>query len=140
LPRAITIDNGPEFISLQLDRWAYRHGVELHFIQPGKPAQNGHVESFNGRLRDECLAEAYFPTLPRARFELEQWRVDYNERRPHSALGYRTPAEVGAEARAALSSDPGRPGAGRAHPTLAEAPGGPWPTFSSTFKDLTDPT
>ena len=91
LPRAITVDNGPEFISLQLDRWAYRHGVELHLIQPGKPAQNGHVESFNGRLRDECLAEAYFPTLPRALFELEQWRVDYNERRPHSALATERP-------------------------------------------------
>ena len=98
------------------------------FIQPGKPAQNGHVESFNGRLRDECLAEPHFPTLC-ASLELGQWCVGYNERRPHSALGYRTPAEVGAEARAALSSDQ----VGRGRPSTPDA-------FPSAFKDLTNPT
>lgn len=98
LPKVITVDNGPEFISRALDRWAYLHGVTLHFIQPGRPAQNGHVESFNGRLRDECLSQAHFPTLARARAELELWRVDYNTRRPHSAVGYETPAAFAAAA------------------------------------------
>jgi putative transposase len=98
LPKVITVDNGPEFISRALDRWAYLHGVTLHFIQPGKPTQNGHVESFNGRFRDECLSQAYFPTLARARAEIELWRVDYNTRRPHSALGYETPSAFASRA------------------------------------------
>ena len=112
VPRVITVDNGPEFISRALDRWAYQHGVTLHFIQPGKPTQNGHVESFNGRFRDECLAQADFPTLPRARAEIEAWRVDYNEQRPHSALGYRTPAAFAAEARAAMAAASVNPAGG----------------------------
>ena len=95
LPEALRIDNGPEFISSTLDRWAFQHGVALHFIQPGKPVQNAHVESFNGRFRDECLAQAHFPTLARARAEIEIWRVDYNCERPHSALGYDTPKTFG---------------------------------------------
>jgi len=92
-PKGITVDNGPEFISTALDKWAFEHGVELRFIQPGKPMQNGHVESFNGRFRDECLAESWFPTVPRARVEIELWRVDYNTVRPHSSLDGRTPEE-----------------------------------------------
>jgi putative transposase len=91
LPESLRVDNGPEFISMTLDRWAFQHGVLLDFIQPGKPTQNAHVESFNGRFRDECLAQAHFPTLARARAEVELWRVDYNCHRPHSALGYQTP-------------------------------------------------
>jgi len=109
LPKVITVDNGPEFISRALDRWAYQHGVSLHFIQPGKPSQNGHVESFNGRLRDECLSQAHFPTLARARAELELWRVDYNTVRPHSALAYATPAAF-----AVLAPRHGPPSAGAA--------------------------
>jgi putative transposase len=104
LPKTITVDNGPEFISRALDRWAYRHSVTLHFIQPGKPTQNGHVESFNGRFRDECLSQAYFPTLARARAEIELWRLDYNEHRPHSAIGNETPSAFGARARERLAS------------------------------------
>ena len=69
LPESLRVDNGPEFISTTLDRWAYRYAVALQFIQPGKPSQNAHVESFNGRFRDECLAQAHFPTLARARAE-----------------------------------------------------------------------
>ena len=92
-PDGITVDNGPEFISRALDRWAFEHGVTLHFIQPGKPIQNAFVESFNGRFRDECLSQTHFPTLARARAEIEMYRVDYNRNRPHSALDYRTPAE-----------------------------------------------
>ena len=91
LPESLRIDNGPEFISTTMHEWAFRHGVKLDFIQPGKPTQNAHVESFNGRFRDECLAQNRFPTLARARAEIEIFRVDYNCERPHSALGYLTP-------------------------------------------------
>jgi len=99
LPETLRIDNGPEFISEMLDRWAARHGVRLDFIQPGKPTQNAHVESFNGRFRDECLSEDRFPTLARARLEIERWGVDYNTQRPHSALGYVTPKMFADQAR-----------------------------------------
>jgi putative transposase len=119
LPESLRVDNGPDFISVTLQQWADQHGVKLDFIQPGKPTQNAHVESFNGRFRDECLAQARFPTLARARAEIELWRVDYNTERPHSALGYRTPNDFGdvvrskvppsAEAAAAmLEGDPPR--------------------------------
>ena len=99
LPESLRVDNGPEFISMTLDAWASRHGVRLDFIQPGKPTQNAHVESFNGHFRDECLAQQRFPTLPRARAEFELWRVDYNCERPHSSLGYATPRAFGDIAR-----------------------------------------
>lgn len=95
LPETFRVDNGPEFISVALEKWADAHGVKLDFIQPGKPTQNAHVESFNGRFRDECLAQARFPTLARARAEIELWRVDYNTERPHSSLDYRTPKAFG---------------------------------------------
>ena len=106
-PEGITVDNGPEFISQALDRWAFANGVALHFIQPGKPVQNAHVESFNSRFRDECLSQAHFPTLARARAEIELWRLDYNNVRPHSALDYRTPAAFGELARAHAYGAPG---------------------------------
>ena len=93
LPELITVDNGPEFAGKTLDGWAYAHGVHLHFIDPGKPVQNAFIESFNGRLRDECLNEHWFMSLPAARTIIEAWRDDYNAVRPHSALGNRTPAE-----------------------------------------------
>ena len=95
LPESLRIDNGPEFISTAMDRWAFAHGVQLHFIQPGKPTQNAHVESFNGHFRDECLSQAHWPTLARARVEAELWRVDYNCVRPHSSLRYQTPKDFG---------------------------------------------
>jgi putative transposase len=76
-----------------LDQWAYHHGVELKLIQPGKPMQNGYVESFNGKFRDECLNEHWFRDLAHAREKISNWRLDYNERRPHSSLGYQTPLE-----------------------------------------------
>ena len=87
------MDNGPELTSRALDQWAYERGVRLHFIEPGKPQQNGYIESFNGKLRDECLNEHWFLTLAHARQTIEDWRNDYNQRRPHSALGNRTPLE-----------------------------------------------
>ena len=93
LPEAITVDNGPEFAGKTLDEWAYRRGIKLNFIQPGKPVQNAYVESFNGRLRDECLNESLFKTLDDAREIIEGWRIDYNRVRPHSSLDNLTPEE-----------------------------------------------
>jgi len=93
-PKRIVLDNGPELTSRRLDQWAYEHGVQLCFIDPGKPTQNAYSESFNGRLRDECLNEHWFPNLATARAVIEAWRQDYNQERPHSSLGYRTPEEV----------------------------------------------
>jgi putative transposase len=76
-----------------LDQWAYREGVELHFIQPGKPTQNAFVESFNGTVRDNCLNEHWFASLREARRIIEAWRIDYNTIRPHSSLDGATPEE-----------------------------------------------
>lgn len=93
LPEIIIIDNGPEFIGRALDEWAYRRGVKLFFIAPGKPVENMYMESFNGRLRDECLNMHYFTSLDHARQVIEEWRVDYNTERPHSSLDDLTPEE-----------------------------------------------
>lgn len=90
-PARIVIDNGPEFTSKVLDQWAYRHGVELAFIRPGKPIENAFVESFNGRFRDECLNLHWFTELADARGTIERWRRDYNHVRPHSSLGNLAP-------------------------------------------------
>lgn len=92
-PAAIVVDNGPEFISRALDQWAYARGVKLVHIQPGKPVQNAFIESFNGTFRDECLNAHWFTSLQDARWIIEAWRVEYNTTRPHSSLGYKTPAE-----------------------------------------------
>lgn len=91
LPETITVDNGPEFAGRALDAWAYQHQVQLHFIQPGKPVQNAYIESFNGKLRDECLNEHWFGSLYHAQTIVEGWRQDYNGVRPHSTLGNLTP-------------------------------------------------
>ena len=93
LPDVITIDNGPEFAGKALDEWAYRRGVKLNFIRPGKPIENAYAESFIGRLRDECLNENWFLSLKDARDIIENWRIDYNDGRPHSSLGGLTPRE-----------------------------------------------
>lgn len=95
-PAAIRTDQGPEFTARALDQWAYRNGITLKLIQPGKPMQNGYVESFNGKFRDECLNEHWFSTLAEARVIVAAWRRDYNESRPHSSIGYLTPAQYGA--------------------------------------------
>ena len=92
-PEAITVDNGPEFSGNKLDAWAYCKGVKLNFIQPGKPQQNAYIESFNGRLRDECLNENQFLSLQEAQTLTEMWRRDYNDNRPHGALNGLTPNE-----------------------------------------------
>jgi len=93
LPQVITMDNGPEFASRALDEWAYRRGVKLNFIRPGKPIENAYAESFMGRLRDECLNTNWFINLKHARDVIEEWRIDYNEVRPHSSLKGSTPKE-----------------------------------------------
>ena len=100
LPKAIRVDNGPEFRSKAMAVWAYRNSVTLRFIQPGKPIQNAYIESFNGRFRDECLNEHWFTSMAHARAEISRWRSYYNERRPHSALGYVPPAQFAAMLRA----------------------------------------
>lgn len=93
LPEAIVLDNGPEFRGRALAAWSEERGVRLQFIQPGKPAQNAYAESFNGRLRDECLNANWFTSLSDARRKIEAWRQDYNQQRPHSSLNYLPPAE-----------------------------------------------
>ena len=106
LPRAIRTDQGPEFTSRALDRWAYGRGVDLKLIAAGKPTQNAYIESFNGKFRDECLNDHYFNNLAHARAVIADWRRDYNETRPHSAIiGRMPPAEFAARHR--LRSDHG---------------------------------
>lgn len=92
-PKRIQVDNGSEFISRVLDKWAYDHGVELDFSRPGKPTDNPFIESFNGSFRDECLNVHWFLSLEDARQKIEAWRCEYNDERPHSSLGDCTPRE-----------------------------------------------
>ena len=92
-PGSLLTDNGPEFAGLALERWAHEHQVNHRFITPGKPSQNGYIESFNGKLRDECLNETEFLSVTHARDLLEAYREDYNHNRPHSSLADLTPAE-----------------------------------------------
>jgi putative transposase len=93
LPEVITADNGTEFTSKALDAWAYERGVKLDFTTPGKPTENGFVESFQGRFRDECLNTEIFQDLQDAKTKISCWRDDYNRHRPHSALGNLSPVE-----------------------------------------------
>lgn len=91
VPELIRVDNGSEFRSKALDLWAYANQVKLEFIEPGKPTQNGQIESFNGRFRAECLDQEWFGSLQEAREIIETWRLSYNQKRPHSSLGYLPP-------------------------------------------------
>jgi putative transposase len=118
-PEAIVLDNGPELAGKALDAWAYRHGVQLHFIRPGKPNENAYIEGFNGKFRDECLNEHWFTGLSDARFTIETWRRDYNQVRPHSSLDGRTPEEFARQAAGLRSATP---------------PSGPQPTSSSMVR------
>ncbi len=106
LPQVIRTDNGKEFCGRAMVTWAYNHGVQLRLIQPGKPNQNAYVESFNGRLRDECLNEHWFTHLLHARTAIETWRREYNEERPKKALGGLTPTAY-AEQLASTTINPG---------------------------------
>lgn len=92
-PQLITVDNGSEFYSKAMDHWAWSHSVKLDFIRPGRPMENGHIESFNGRLRDECLNAELFLDLVDAQRKLDAWRKDYNGKRPHTSIGNLTPIE-----------------------------------------------
>ena len=93
VPKSVQVDNGSEFYSKAMDAWAHRYGVQLEFTRPGKPTDNGHIESFNGKLRDECLNVNLFYTIEDTRRILDDWRRMYNEIRPHRALGNVTPSE-----------------------------------------------
>lgn len=93
VPECIRLDNGPEFISKEVDLWAYAHGVVLDFSRPGKPTDNAFIEAFNSRFRQECLNEHWFLSLEDATEKIEAWRSHYNEQRPHSSLGYQSPVE-----------------------------------------------
>ena len=99
LPKVIRTDNGPEFAGRTMQTWAARNGVELRFIQPGKPVQNAYIESFNSRFRDECLSQHWFASLSHMRSVIDNWRDDYNHHRPHSTLGYVPPAMFAAQCR-----------------------------------------
>jgi len=92
-PASITVDHGTEFTSKALEAWAWHRGVKLDFTHPGKPTENGHIESFNGRLRDECLNVNQFLSLDHARQTIKAWQDDYNHHRPHGSLGHLTPME-----------------------------------------------
>ena len=94
VPKTIRVDNGPEFISKELDLWAYMNGVTLDFSRPGKPTDNAFVGSFNGPFRAECLNASWFLSLEDARSKYEAWRRNYNEVRPHSSIGYKAPIEL----------------------------------------------
>jgi putative transposase len=97
VPQAIRCDNGPELTSRHFLAWSIERGIELLHIQPGKPTQNGRLESFNGKLREECLRVSWFQNLFDARQKIAAWQKEYNEERPHSSLGYRTPKEFAAQ-------------------------------------------
>lgn len=98
-PKAVRTDNGPEFTSRAFIAWTQQHGIRHLLIQPGKPMQNGYVESFNGKFRDECLNEHWFTSLPQSRAIIANWRRDYNEVRPHSSCGRIPPAKFAANHR-----------------------------------------
>ncbi|MDV6237901.1 integrase core domain-containing protein, partial [Leptospira ellisii] len=93
LPKQIVVDNGPEFTSKTFLRWAFEKGVDIHFITPGKPTENAFIESFNGKMRNECLNENWFKNLEQAEQIIQEWRNFYNSERPHSSLGGLTPEE-----------------------------------------------
>jgi putative transposase len=133
-PDMLVVDNGPELRGRDLDRWAHDHGVRLFFIDPGKPMQNGSIESFNGRFRDECLDPSWFTSLPEARRIIEAWRLDYNEHRPHTSLRMQTPAafaaarpfakqQRGAPALEPVGGSPPEPVAALTAPVLSQAYG-----------------
>jgi putative transposase len=114
-PASLRCDNGPEFTSRHIVAWCAAKKIELIHIQPGRPMQNGHVESFNGRFRDECLNANWFLNLADARSKIEEWRREYNAERPHSSLDYRTPDEFAKACSKPTSGigaiPPGRPSA-----------------------------
>jgi putative transposase len=130
-PEMIVSDNGTELTCNAMLKWTTENDIEWHYIAPGKPMQNGYMESFNGKLRDECLNEHVFSSLAEARRLIETWRIDYNEVRPHSSLGYQTPEEFALAwtERHTIAPDalsvPACSGPSRTSPHLEEVGGGP---------------
>ena len=120
-PGMIVSDNGTELTSNAVLAWCGEAGITWHYIAPGRPMQNGYVESFNGRMRDELLNETLFLSLDHARAEIAAWIVDYNQERPHSALGYKTPAVFAAELNKQWPA-PLRPSGSAAQPIASPAP------------------
>lgn len=112
-PAAVRTDNGPEFTSRAFIAWAQQHGIRHILIEPGRPMQNGYIESFNGKFRDECLNEHWFQTLAQARVVIAEWRQDYNQVRPHSSIGRIPPARF-AELHRQLAGDAVRSSTDRA--------------------------
>ena len=102
-PERLRCDNGPEFTSRDFLGWCEGRRIHLLHIQPGRPMQNGRAESFNGRLRDECLNANWFQSIGQAKHRIETWREEYNRERPHSSLGYLTPVELAARRAPLLS-------------------------------------
>lgn len=107
-PEHLRSDNGPEFIAYAIQDWLKEREIKTLYIKPGSPWENGHIESYHDKLRDECLNRELFGTLAEARVILESWRVEYNERRPHSALNYQTPAEFARRSKFGLLPASGR--------------------------------
>ena len=93
MPKTIVSDNGTEFTSMAVLKWVQHNGIDWHYIQPGNPTQNAFIDSFNGKLQDECLNETLFSSMTDAREELNKWQEDYNHQRPHSSIGNLTPSE-----------------------------------------------
>ena len=110
-PAHIRSDNGPEFIAYALGDWLEENKIETIYIRPGSPWENGHIESFHDKLRDECLNRELFGSLLEAKVLVEQWRIDYNTNRPHSSLGYQTPQEVADHWQTTLRASPSAPSA-----------------------------
>jgi hypothetical protein len=143
VPQSIRCDNGPELTSRHFLAWCIERKIELVHIQPGRPMQNGRVESFNGRMREECLNVSWFGNLFEARERIAVWRREYNEERPHSSLGYRTPEEfareIGGErgcgkdaawkSKNNFSTPLGNPAKGAGFP-LSHSPGGDGPSIA----------
>src|SRR6202790_3925206 len=109
IPEYLRSDNGPEFVAWELRKWLARLGTGTLYIEPGSPWENGYCESFNGKLRDECLNGEIFYSLKEAQVVIEQWRVEFNTRRPHSALGYSPAAPAALAPRMAALRSPSAP-------------------------------
>jgi len=120
-PEFLRSDNGPEFVACQLKAWLAEAGTQTHYIEPGSPWQNGFGESFHSRLRDECLNGEVFATVAEARVVTELWRREYNQERPHSSLGYRTPTEFRAAWEAQSRAGENRPRLGLSLGGLTDA-------------------
>ena len=137
-PVSIRCDNGTEFTSRKFLKWSEEQKIKVIFIPPGKPMQNGHVESFNGRLRDECLNVTWFMNTRHAREVVEFWRVDYNQHRPHSSLQYETPANYARKRATETTSAASAAGFGNvlAVPASPSAPQGPAPRVLKADKLL----